>query len=777
MKQFYLLTIVLSVFANAQLSIVKDVTLAGLSPTSNKQAFWQNNKWNGKYYFEAGTTVKLVVTDGTDAGTMMIKDLGITGGTITKIIPAQDFFYFQINVMVFSPSFAMHDELWRSDGTAAGTFLLKEFSNTTSYPLDIGSDLSDYYNYSILGNEMFFSGYTTASGKELWKSDGTVAGTVMVKDITTGAGNTPMDAFTRLGTDVYFFTGTGQLWKSDGTNAGTVNIPLPAGLVVYMYNTMVEFNGKLIFLGYDATNGMEPWITDGTTSGTHIIKNISPQTSYYYTWKNFAFRKIPGGVLLPIQTTGDTSNTMLTLWKTDGTDVGTVQLSPTDAIQGSTSDTFAMNNESLYTYNGGTMQTIFKTNYQENGYQILSHTNPVVESFFNFKNTLWFSSGFINYTQDQKEPWRSDGTQAVKTLDIRPGLFPSLPFGYFEINNNLYFFANDGSGNKLYKFVEDFTFNGSVNTNWSNSANWNSAITPLSTENVTIPAATNVIIDAEAYANNVLQDSPINLSGGNLNIGGSLNLGAKITLNGNNLNLKGSFSQVINGNASNYVVTNGTGTVNVENLNAARSAVTLPIGTSTNFNPVTISNTGTSDTFSARVSDGISNAPNGVVNVTWDISEGAVGGSNVNLNFVWNAAQQNATFSAASAKVGHYYNGQWNQENSGSVTGSGPFAITATGITTFSPFGVMSFGALATAEVRNSSVHVYPNPFSNYLQVETEENGTLMLFDASGKVIDVAMVKKGNNRLEMGVIPAGLYHYALKNLKGGTIASGKLLKN
>src|SRR5690606_24107974 len=383
MKQFYLLTIVLSVFANAQLSIVKDVTLAGLSPTSNKQAFLQNNKWNGKYYFEAGTTVKLVVTDGTDAGTMMIKDLGITGGTITKIIPAQDFFYFQINVMVFSPSFAMHDELWRSDGTAAGTFLLKEFSNTTSYPLDIGSDLSDYYNYSILGNEMFFSGYTTASGKELWKSDGTVAGTVMVKDITAGAGNTPMDAFTRLGTDVYFFTGTGQLWKSDGTNAGTVNNPVPAGLIVYMYNTMVEFNGKLIFLGYDATNGMEPWITDGTTSGTHIIKNISPQTSYYYTWKNFAFRKIPGGILIPIQTTGDTSNTMLTLWKTDGTDAGTVQLSPTDAIQGSTSDTFAMNNESLYTYNGGTMQTIFKTNYQENGYQILSHTNPAVESFFN----------------------------------------------------------------------------------------------------------------------------------------------------------------------------------------------------------------------------------------------------------------------------------------------------------------------------------------------------------------------------------------------------------
>ena len=127
--------------------------------------------------------------------------------------------------------------------------------------------------------------------------------------------------------------------------------------------------------------------------------------------------------------------------------------------------------------------------------------------------------------------------------------------------------------------------------------------------------------------------------------------------------------------------------------------------------------------------------------------------------------------------VGHYYNGQWNQENSGSVTGSGPFAITSTGITTFSPFGVMNFGALATAEVRNSSVHVYPNPFSNYLQVEMEENGTITLFDVSGKMVQTAMLKEGPNRLEVGVLPAGLYYYALKNVKGGTIASGKLLKN
>ena len=179
---------------------------------------------------------------------LLVKDLAVAGVStfISKIIPAQDFFYIQVDVIDSYSPYTLHNELWRSDGTAAGTFLLKKFDPTISYPINLGSDISEYCNNSILGNEMFFAGFTTANGYELWKSDGTVSGTVMVKDMTAGAGNTPMDGFTRLGSNVYFFTGSGQLWRTNGTDAGTVNIPLPAGLIVYVYNTMVAYNGKLI---------------------------------------------------------------------------------------------------------------------------------------------------------------------------------------------------------------------------------------------------------------------------------------------------------------------------------------------------------------------------------------------------------------------------------------------------------------------------------------------------------------------------------------------------
>ena len=205
MKKIYFVTfLLLGFWAKAQLTMIKDVAAAGITPTSDQQVFWKNNKWNNKFYFNAGTTAKLGVTDGTNAGTFLVKDLAVTGVStlISKIIPAQDFFYIQVDVIDSYSPYTLHNELWRSDGTAAGTFLLKKFDATISYPLNLGSDITEYRNNSISGNEMFFAGFTAANGYELWKSDGTVSGTVMVKDMTVGATSTPMDGFTRLGSDV-----------------------------------------------------------------------------------------------------------------------------------------------------------------------------------------------------------------------------------------------------------------------------------------------------------------------------------------------------------------------------------------------------------------------------------------------------------------------------------------------------------------------------------------------------------------------------------------------
>uniref|UniRef100_UPI00056C1DDD hypothetical protein n=1 Tax=Microcystis aeruginosa TaxID=1126 RepID=UPI00056C1DDD len=68
-------------------------------------------------------------------------------------------------------------ELWKSDGTAAGTVLVKDINpgSSSSYPGSL----------TAVGNTLFFTAYDGlgGSGTELWKSDGTAAGTVLVKDI------------------------------------------------------------------------------------------------------------------------------------------------------------------------------------------------------------------------------------------------------------------------------------------------------------------------------------------------------------------------------------------------------------------------------------------------------------------------------------------------------------------------------------------------------------------------------------------------------------------
>ncbi len=329
----------------------------------------------------------------------------------------------------------------------------------------------------------------------------------------------------------------------------------------------------------------------------------------------------------------------------------------------------------------------------------------------------------------------------------------------------------------LWRFDPNFTFTNTYgDNNWGNPNNWTAKNTPLNYDDVTIPASQTPQITGNAFANNLTVSSPINLTSGNLNVGGNLNLGSSVTLNNNNLNLIGSNSQISNGNATNYIVTNGTGTVNVENLNTAKGTVNLPIGTATNYNPVSIANTGTSDTFSVKVSDGISNTTNGAVNVTWDIAETTAGGSNVNLTLGWNTSQQNPTFNSANAKVGHFVNGAWTEENSGSVTGSGPYTISATGISSFSPFAVMNFTALGTVDFSKSEHAVYPNPFTEILNVDVKENATISIFDLSGKLVSIHLLKKGRNEINKAELQSGVYVYQIKNIKREVVSSGKIIK-
>ena len=87
-------------------------------------------------------------------------------------------------------------ELWKSDGTSSGTVMVKDINS--------GSSSSFPYDLTAVGNTLYFQANDGTNGEELWKSDGTASGTVMVKDINPGSSNGDIYYLTAVGYNFYF---------------------------------------------------------------------------------------------------------------------------------------------------------------------------------------------------------------------------------------------------------------------------------------------------------------------------------------------------------------------------------------------------------------------------------------------------------------------------------------------------------------------------------------------------------------------------------------------
>ena len=94
--------------------------------------------------------------------------------------------------------------------------------------VNIGSNGSYPKGFTLAGNTLYFWADDGAHGLELWKTDGTLNGTVLVSDINTGANDSINQNFesTVVGDTMYFAADNGlngiELWKSNGTSTGTM---------------------------------------------------------------------------------------------------------------------------------------------------------------------------------------------------------------------------------------------------------------------------------------------------------------------------------------------------------------------------------------------------------------------------------------------------------------------------------------------------------------------------------------------------------------------------
>jgi ELWxxDGT repeat protein len=224
-----------------------------------------------KVLFGWGTTstgTELWATDGTAAGTALVAEINpSTFGSNPNSFAVVD------GVAYFSAAASGgNQELWRSDGTGAGTWLVKEIHSS---PVT-GSTPGAFARLGTTGSFLFAATDATA-GRELWISDGTAAGTTLLKDIVPGPGGAASSNprfLVSFGDLVAFGTTpalspAGDLWISDGTAAGTVMIA--AGISP---RQLAVQGDTLFFQGKDTTHGIELWSSDGTAAGTGLLADI-----------------------------------------------------------------------------------------------------------------------------------------------------------------------------------------------------------------------------------------------------------------------------------------------------------------------------------------------------------------------------------------------------------------------------------------------------------------------------------------------------------------------
>ena len=134
--------------------------------------------------------------------------------------------------------------MWQSDGTAAGTSLVKDINPGRRR-------LAPDSSFTNFDGKLIFSANDGINGDELWISDGTAPGTTLLKDIN------PAQGYYYYGT---YYPGPQSSYPGHFTAVG----------------------GTLYFAANDGTDGDELWKTDGTTAGTALVADINPGTTTDY---------------------------------------------------------------------------------------------------------------------------------------------------------------------------------------------------------------------------------------------------------------------------------------------------------------------------------------------------------------------------------------------------------------------------------------------------------------------------------------------------------------
>lgn len=322
--------------------------------------FYGYNGSTSEIYKTNGTTVTRVTTNLSEWGSMYYFDGKIysyddriyqvdpSTGTFVEIYGAMDCttnYSTQVqlvggNIVFVADDDYCDDRLYTWDPASPGTDAVPITSSLNG----LGSDADEYDymddtndSFTMFEGEMYFAAEgndgTNSIGNEIFKTDGTQAGTVLVKDLNTGIGNSsgaPADYYMRptiFNGELYFTDEDGIMYKTDGTTAGTTvaieDITLQ-GAGDWTESPALVLNGKMITDFYDPSTGTALYTTDGTVAGTDLLIDPNPIGSENGISDGDQNRSVlfDGHVFF-----FGYDNVSNNVWVTDGTTAGSVQVS------------------------------------------------------------------------------------------------------------------------------------------------------------------------------------------------------------------------------------------------------------------------------------------------------------------------------------------------------------------------------------------------------------------------------------------------------------------